>query len=44
MVVASTAHQADVNLFGKWSFDDVEVRDILLEVREKQAYIVFFEF
>jgi small subunit ribosomal protein S5e len=25
----------EVKLFGKWSFDDIEIRDISLEVREE---------
>jgi small subunit ribosomal protein S5e len=28
---------AEVQLFGKWSFDNIEIRDISLEVSEKRS-------
>lgn len=36
-----TAEPANaVKLFGKWSFDDIEVRDISLEVRARDNILV----
>lgn len=29
----------EVKLFGKWSFDDIEIRDISLEVRDQSSVI-----
>lgn len=38
--VASGAEE--VKLFGKWSFDDIEIRDISLEVSDTVTYRDFF--
>ena len=32
----------EVKLFGKWSFDDIEIRDISLEVSSSRLQIVAF--
>lgn len=32
----------EVKLFGKWSFDDIEIRDISLEVSRSRLQIVAF--
>ncbi len=38
-VAVGSAHE--VKLFGKWSFDDIEIRDISLEVR---CSVMIFKF
>jgi hypothetical protein len=42
--VFATSGATEVKLFGKWSFHDIEVRDLSLEVSSQQSSTVIARF